>query len=143
MNQTNEITLRAIISALVPLRVTLMAEETNGPTAEEWERAKAINEKWGTGDDGRIMWDVLIAGYGGEPTQEERRDLRVMTRDLIFALAVMAWCPGGVTFLGLHIEAPVVWSVEIVEGLEQNVISGKSARWPWPTCEAKEQESKC
>ena len=93
--------------------------------------------RWGTADDGRIMTDVLIAGYGGPPTERERRELREMTADLIFALAVMAWCPGGITFLGLHIEAPLIWGIATLEGREQNVIRGKSSRWPWPTCEAK------
>lgn len=112
----NGIVLREMIAALVPLKIAEMAQGPHeGPSERDWERVKETGRKWVSGEkyeDGgyRIMWDVFVAGFGTtDVTRRERQDLREMTADFIHALAVMAWCPGGVKLFGLHIVAPVVW----------------------------------
>lgn len=80
------------LAASVPFRI-LELERRGGPTESEWEETRAF--AWVLGPQGDNL--LYRSGKKGETAR--------LMADLIYAIAVLAFAPGGVTTFGLHFDA--------------------------------------
>lgn len=86
------------LSAAVPLRI-LIYQRRGGPTLGDLERARQ------TADLVAGRGDALLYGYRGGRTPKGQPAVAHIFNELADALAVLAFCPGGVTLFGSHWEA--------------------------------------
>jgi hypothetical protein len=90
--------LALILEGLVPLAL-LDLQSRGGPTAAEYAAARAV------ADEVAEHADVLL--YSREASLRERKATRGLLGRLAWALAVMAYCPGGSRFGDLRWDAGV------------------------------------
>src|SRR5579864_112435 len=90
--ETKKMVMRLHLEASVPFAIHDLTK-IGGPSEEHFARARNI-----------LAWD--IAGGGDALLYREKLKSAQMMSKLIEGLAIMAFQPGGVTFLGLHFEVP-------------------------------------
>jgi hypothetical protein len=89
--ETKKMVMRLHLEASVPFAIHDLKKQ-GGPSAYHREKVRGY------------AWD--IAGGGDALLYREKLKSAVMMSKLIESLAIMAFQPGGVTFLGLHFEVP-------------------------------------
>ena len=80
------------VSAAVPLNI-IDIEHRGGPDDLEWEWARNFTDELGERGD-------ILQFDGGK-----RGEAAIMFNRFAYALAIMAFAPGGVRFCGMHFEA--------------------------------------
>ena len=84
--------LQTSMQMAVPLHI-MRLQEKGGPDKQDMERAQAISDKLGERED------ILLFGGGRQGECAE------MFNETARAIAVLAFCPGGITIFGSHFEA--------------------------------------
>ena len=80
------------MDAAVPLYI-MQLQEKGGPDADDMKRAQAVSGK--LGEHG----DILLFGGG------KKGECAEMFNETARAIAVLAFCPGGINIFGQHFEA--------------------------------------
>ena len=80
------------MAAAVPLYV-MQLQEKGGPDADDMKQAQAVSDKLGE------RGDVLLFGGG------KKGECAEMFNETARAVAVLAFCPGGIDIFGQHFEA--------------------------------------
>jgi hypothetical protein len=108
--------LRAVLSFAVPMRI-LELRQAGGPSQDDYERVRSYVSHPGLFWGEEASWGLDEAGgnkntlvcHGAEallfPSDFAADYAREWRRKLADALAVLAFAPSGVTFLGQHFEA--------------------------------------
>ncbi len=90
--------LSTALAMAVPLALADLRQR-GGPREGDWAQARAFGERLACHGDAPLFRTDSAAA------RQEGRDTASMFNGLVRALAVLAYCPGGVTFQGLHWEA--------------------------------------
>ncbi len=96
-------TFEIFLSAAVPLEI-MRLQERGGVTPEEIVAcAREFGDEMNS-DVGLECSAVVVAGYAGRPTQAKRNQVAGFIARMAKAIAVMSYCPGGITVFGQHYE---------------------------------------
>jgi hypothetical protein len=68
-----------------------------GPSETDRERVRAFSDRF---QDEADTVACIAVGYSGKPTTKERHQVAAMFNDMVFAVAVMAFQPAGITMFG-------------------------------------------
>ena len=84
--------LQMMMATAVPLHI-MQLQDKGGPDDKDMERARAVSDKLGE------RGDVLLYG------SDKKGECAEMFNETARAIAILAFCPGGVNIFGQHFEA--------------------------------------